>query len=757
MKKTACIFLVSNLTLPLSPNALYAAHEAGISKKKDEPVVFNPMVISATLSDKSIEEIPGTLHLFDKEKIRLRNVRRAGDILQETPGVYIWGASQGSQAPSANRGNRISIRGVSGVSRTLVLLDNQKMNDPAFGTFNWATLFPEDIERIEVIPGAASALYGGNAFAGVIRVVSKKPTEKEISLTGGYQFNSPESGYGSAVYRDVFDNGLAISIGYRYETSSGYRDSWSFSDPATNQAGPQGTRVTGAIPTHTTNGTPTFQIGDRGNVPWNYHVGQIKAYYDFSPTTRISGGLRYLFSDVRSENPTSYLRDPGGNTVISGTVNVGGTILGRITPSLFLNAETHEDDLRSFLDFEHEFANHSKLSLSFNHLSRGYWSTLVGQNSTFDGGPGTSAHRPQQLINGQGMYSFHLGDRHFLTTGFQVEHGTLKRREYTLSNWQDIDSRTALNLTGDSESLTTSFFVQDEIFLTDRLTAYFGTRLDWWTAEGKSRNLQTGVVKPTEKQSVVEISPKLALVYQAPWQGGVLRASAGRAFRPPTLQDMFADSRRGVVINYANASLKPETALSWEAGIEQHLAATGTRLKATFFENRLFDLITSKNLTFTTTLREATDVNAGTGITRGIELSVDQVLTGWLKLHANYTWTPTARTLKNSASPDSEGKRMPNSSKHILTAGLETNWHDWSGSLTGRHVSKSFNTAENIDVFHNVYGGNQAFWLLDTKLIYTWNKMAELSFAANNLLNERYFQSLISTGRNYVAQVNLRF
>lgn len=37
-------------------------------QKKDEPVVFNPMVISATLSDKSIEEIPGTLHLFDKEK-----------------------------------------------------------------------------------------------------------------------------------------------------------------------------------------------------------------------------------------------------------------------------------------------------------------------------------------------------------------------------------------------------------------------------------------------------------------------------------------------------------------------------------------------------------------------------------------------------------------------------------------------------------------------------------------------------------------
>jgi len=43
----------------------------------------------------------------------------------------------------------------------------------------------------------------------------------------------------------------------------------------------------------TTDDNPTFQTGNYGNVPWNYHVGQIKAHDDSSPNTKIPGGLRY--------------------------------------------------------------------------------------------------------------------------------------------------------------------------------------------------------------------------------------------------------------------------------------------------------------------------------------------------------------------------------------------------------------------------------------------------------------------------------
>lgn len=720
-------------------------------------VALDPVVISATLSEKPVTEVPGTLHLLDKERIRLRDVRRIGDILQETPGVYVWGANQGSRAASANRANRISIRGVSGGARTLVMLDNMKMNDPSFGTLNWATLFPEDIERIEVVPGAASALYGGNAFAGVIRVISKKPVEREISLTGGYQFHTPEGGYGSGVYRDRFDNGLSISAGYRFETSGGFRDIWGFNDPARNQAGPAGTAVTGAIPTVTSRGTPTFQVGDNGKTPWEYHVGQLRLYYDFSPSTRLSGGARYLYSGVGSGGPTSFLRDSAGNIVTSGIVNVNGTILNPITPSLFLNAESHEDDLRTFLDFEHDFSRTSKLTLNFSHLLRNFWFTSVGPQSRFDGGPGASGHAPQELINGQGMFTFRLWDNHFLTTGFQVEHGTLKRRDYSLANWRELHSRTATNLKADAENLTTSFFFQDEIFLTDRLTAYLGTRLDWWTAEGSSVDFRNNIVKPTVKQSTVEISPKLALVYQAPWEGGIFRASAGRAFRPPTLQDMFVDSRRGINLSLSNPNLKPETALSWELGWEQMLTASGTQLKATFFENRLFDLITSRSLVFTTTARESIRVNSASGITRGIEVSLNQRITDWLRMHSNFTWTPVAKTLKDVNNPATVGKRLPNSPEYLFTAGLEANWLEWAGSITGRHVSQSFDTAENLDFVHDVYGGFQAFWLLDTRIIYSPTKMVELSFSANNLLNEKYFQFSPNPGRNYVAQVNLKF
>ena len=59
MKKVACIFLVSNLTLPLSPNALHAAHETGISRKKDKPVVFNfhgyPQTVKSVLFNYAVD------------------------------------------------------------------------------------------------------------------------------------------------------------------------------------------------------------------------------------------------------------------------------------------------------------------------------------------------------------------------------------------------------------------------------------------------------------------------------------------------------------------------------------------------------------------------------------------------------------------------------------------------------------------------------------------------------------------------------
>jgi iron complex outermembrane recepter protein len=159
------------------------------------------VVETATRTRKKVSEAPGDLTVFSENYIQRRDAPRIGVILRDAPGVYSWGASLGYASPSANRASRFSFRGVSGTQRTLFLLDDQIMNDPMFGTFNFSQYFMDDIDRIETLAGASSALYGANAYAGVVRAFSKIPEKREIIARGETSFGEFTRQAGSVVYR----------------------------------------------------------------------------------------------------------------------------------------------------------------------------------------------------------------------------------------------------------------------------------------------------------------------------------------------------------------------------------------------------------------------------------------------------------------------------------------------------------------------------------------------------------------------------
>jgi iron complex outermembrane receptor protein len=750
--------ILKKLTLAISltlPFGVYADEQT--TDNKSDTTELSPMVVSATLSEVQLDKAPGTVHYVDDKKIEMRDVRRVGDVLREMPGVYMAIGATSALPASGNRAVRQSVRGISGGARTLVMMDDQKMNDPTFGTLNWGTIFPEDIDHVEVVPGSGSALYGGNAFAGTMRIFTKKPTKREVLIKGSYLFDAAEGTSDSAIYRDVFDNGLSISMGHHHELNDGIKDILGYATAA--RVGVATPGVTGAIPDVTARGVPTMLVGDHGRAPWESHVSHLKAFYDFNDYTRVSAGLHYAFSEVGYNQSTSnsFLRGANGSPFTNGNFSQNGS-LWNVTPSTFLNSPSHEDDLRSFVKLEHNFSKDTVLTLNFNHTLRDYWFTNVGPTSTFTGGPGTSTQAPSTMINGKAQLVFPLMKDHIMTAGFEIDQGEMNRKDYNVSNWVDWTTRSKLNLKADAVTTTTSIFGQDEMHLTDKLTAYLGTRIDFWDVSGTSNDYANNKFNPNREQSTVEVNPKLALVYDAPWEGATLRASAGKSFRPPTLSDLYIDSRRGTVLSYANQSLTPESNLSWEVGIEQRIVDTGSHVKATFFENNLTDMITSQTLPLEPGYLSVTKrINTASAITRGVELSFDQKITDWLTYYNNYTWTPTAQTIENKFIPIQNGKRLPNAPEHLFTAGLEANWEKWSGTFIGRYVSESFDTAENLDYVHDVYGGFQSFWLFDTKLRYSPIKSTSVSFAVNNLLNQEYFQFAPNPGRNFIAEVSFKF
>ncbi len=78
----------------------------------------------------------------------------------------------------------VSLRGIgpSGVSRTLVLLDDVPFNDPFGGWVYWTRVPMMNAERIEIIDGATSSLYGNYAMGGVINIVTNRPTPRTHHL-----------------------------------------------------------------------------------------------------------------------------------------------------------------------------------------------------------------------------------------------------------------------------------------------------------------------------------------------------------------------------------------------------------------------------------------------------------------------------------------------------------------------------------------------------------------------------------------------
>lgn len=121
----------------------------------------------------------------------------------------------------------VSIRGLTkeNNNRTLILLNGRRALDGFVESLNWESLpvTLDEIDRIEIVEGPASALYGGNAISGVINIITRQPGQAEglsVSLTGG----SRETGRASALYGHTA-GGLEVTASGEFSTSNQFEAS----------------------------------------------------------------------------------------------------------------------------------------------------------------------------------------------------------------------------------------------------------------------------------------------------------------------------------------------------------------------------------------------------------------------------------------------------------------------------------------------------------------------------------------------------
>lgn len=715
----------------------------------DESTELEAIVVTATRSAQSLVETPAAVTVVTEKQIEAKPVSRLGDALDQVPSLYLqngaFGASQGTSGTS-----NLSLRGVD-QSKVLILLDGQPIQDASSGKVNWRIPFMEDIERIEVVPGAFSSLYGSNAIGGVINLITKQPDTRELTLklSKGWQDLTGEDA--SVYFRNKWDNGLGIVVGAGYQNRDSYVNEFVVRSPTnTNVAGLP--VVTGWQSITTREGDAAYLVGDKGRTPWTSAHATFKLSYALNARDRIHVGVSWQETEQGYTPFNTYLRDSvTGAPVSSGTpnLNIDGTRVLLSEFFFFNNSPLHEAATRYFSGYEGTIGNDKLLKIDLAKIVREYSFTAAGGAATWNGGAGTLTDTPNSGFDGTIQLSFPVGEKHFWVTGIAFHGEEVEQRVYALSNWRNEDTRTALNSGYNGRSSTLSLFAQDEIALTGALKAFLGGRWDSWETKGSS----LGAASPTSRSDSA-FSPKASLVWQ-PLDAATLRASLGRSFRAPPNLDLYSTTSVRCLPGpnctlHNNPDLTPETATTWEIGGEWRFAKSA-QAGITLYETRLKDLIYRK--------QDGSNIyriNAGRAHIRGIELTARTRLTDWLEFQANYGYVDS-EMLENDADPLTVGKRLTDSPEHIAGLSLTAQRGSWTGVLSARYVSHVFFNPQNTDVVEGVPGSYDAYTMVNAKVGYAFSKTVKGSLSVHNLFDEEAYSFFLLPGRSAVAELAFNF
>jgi outer membrane receptor protein involved in Fe transport len=432
------------------------------------------IVVSASRSDTALIDAPATLSLVTSETLESTPAQNYGDLLRALPGVNVIQLS----ARDVNVTNR---QGTATLTNSqLVLLDDRSIYLDFFGLVLWDFLPANlaDVQQIEVIRGPASAVWGANALTGVVNVITKTPRQAPgtlVSISGGFFDRDAGSGVGKGVGKLFGANATVAQAPnsiWSYRVSAGYFNS----DPLP--------RPTGTIPRIQDPRDPTAFVG--GAAYPSDATGAIGTAFENEGTSQPKFDAR-----VDQEISGGRITYQGGVAGTSGIIHTG---IGpfNIQPGSVMG---------------YGKVNYRKEGLKIN-----FFTNLTHAEAPNLLLPNPLTGQPLQLNFSTQTYDVEVGDAFRVGTRqvFSVG-GNVRRNNFDITIAPAAENRTEIGA-----------YVQDEIFL-DKVRLTLGGRVD------KFGNLPDPV-----------FSPRLAAVFK-PADDHSIRVSFNRAFRSPSVINNFLD------------------------------------------------------------------------------------------------------------------------------------------------------------------------------------------------------------------------
>jgi iron complex outermembrane receptor protein len=176
--------------------------------------------VTATRAEREVLSTPGNVTVIDREQIERSGLRDVPELLRRMAGVYV------TNTTSSPEGYGMELRGFNdgggGGSSTLVLLDGRRINEPDSSNVDWSRLRLDNVERIEILRGPASAAWGDNAVGGVVQIFTRRGEGDTKATLKGHA--GSYDNYGGSFYAGGSQGPITASLFADGLDSDNYRD-----------------------------------------------------------------------------------------------------------------------------------------------------------------------------------------------------------------------------------------------------------------------------------------------------------------------------------------------------------------------------------------------------------------------------------------------------------------------------------------------------------------------------------------------------
>jgi outer membrane receptor protein involved in Fe transport len=339
---------------------------------------------------------------------------------------------------------------------------------------------------------------------------------------------------------------------------------------------------------------------------------------------------------------------------------------------------------------------------------------------------------PSQQIGFVGTWSRLLAEKHKIAAGMEAED---VRGHSGETNYR-AGAITALVDTGGRQHAF-GFFAQDAFLMGPGWLLTFGGRVDTWNNNTGYQN-RTPVPSGTPTASTfaerteTAFSPRVSLLRSFS-HGTALNASVYRAYRAPTLNELYRNFRVGNVLTLANPALTGEHLTGGEAGVSQTLWENRVTLRGNFFWSDISDPVANVTKSISGGLITRQKQNLGVIQARGFELSGAMQITSRVQITAAYLFVDS--TVVEYPVPVTGvslvGMRLPQVPQNQFNFQASYTGKKWSAGLQGRFSGNQFDDDQNLLPLGRAFS-------LDAQVSRQLVRGTSVFFAAQNLTNERF-------------------